>query len=235
MTAALDTFKNIPETMCWRNAALGQIDRFKILAAALGAEPEVVSHHTSKSIRLPVMQLTLNNCRFYIRDNFYDINVCAVAPGPIDLPMAELFEGVLKPLDWAWYLGEIERARGYSWREWTDEQMDDPTVLRVFSEGQNGAKLEWTKRRGEKDRWAKRMTDPMWFREDWSASAITYEGEFKEGVTLFVQSHPFAEGISNVVGDDALKPYVRGNSSFGVALGTYEQVALVIRRVADGR
>lgn|SRR5678816_4243234 len=29
------------------------------------------------------------------------------------------------------YLAVVDRARNYSWREWTDEEMSDPRILRV--------------------------------------------------------------------------------------------------------
>jgi hypothetical protein len=210
---------------------LFQLEQFKLLSERLGAELEKVCTHTSKSIQLPVVALQLDGHSFLLRDNFYDVNLCVLGKGPIQLSLSEMFEGVLQSLDWDWYLETIKRARGYSWREWSDKEMDDPKILCVFSDGRDGQKIPWTKRQEEKDRWIKRMVDPSWYRHDWSRGSLSWQGKFGPGVVLFEQRHPFAEGISKIVSRKSLAPYFPGVTDFALALKDIDAAETIIRRV----
>lgn len=232
----LQKFRDIRKEMRWRDAALEQIDQFEKLADKFEVYPVAVGSHTSKSIELPVIELTIGNFRFLIRDNFHDLNVCVQTLGnygPVTLPLQELFEGILKPLDWDWYLGEIARCRGYSWKEWTDEEMDDPKILEVFTTRKDGTQVDWKNSPEKKARWIKRLTDPEWYAHDWSSGGLTWDGTFGPGVTLYNQQHPYAEGISALVPSEALKPYAPGKSCFALALDSFEQVELLIRRLTQ--
>jgi len=228
---ALNAFREIPETMLWRDSALHQIDGFRQLTRGLGFPWEVVGHHTSKSIRIPVIRITCGDTKVYLRDNFHDINVCMVSKSPFTTPLSVLFDGILKPLDWTWYLSEIARCRGYSWREWTDEQMDTPGLLALSDD----APWYTAKRLDEKARWAKRMTDPEWWSKDWASGAICWEGKFGPGARLWIQVHPFLEGISKVVPASATKPYEPGCKGFAIAVGNLEQVEGLIKKMTRGR
>ena len=231
----LDDFRNIRDTMYWKEAALAQLKRFEDLAVRLGVELHVVGSHTSKSIRLPVVGLQINDDMFFLRDNFGDINLCVRADNPIDLPLTDLLQGVCPARDWNWYLEEIAKCRGYSWDYFTDEEMDNPDILHVCKPHKlepDGKKLDWSVCRDKKDRWLKRMTDPSWFCHGWSGGTICWEGEFGPGAKLFVQYHPHAEGIVALVPEYALKPYVRGTRDFALALGNMEAAELIIRRVS---
>ena len=53
----LDSFKNIPERMYWRLAALEQIESFKSFAEKMGVPLSIPGKHRSKSIDLPVIHL----------------------------------------------------------------------------------------------------------------------------------------------------------------------------------
>jgi hypothetical protein len=75
------------------------------------------------------------------------------------------------------------------------------------------------------------MTDPSWYKHDWSSATITWEGEFGPEAKLFVQQHPFAEGISGIVSPSALQPYQPGRKEFTLALNNMEQAETIIRRV----
>ena len=226
-TKNLDTFKEIADTMRWKASALNQIERFWELTSTLGLHAEVVGSHTSKSIRLPVICITgANGVKVYLRDNFMDVNVCVVADRPITIPTATMFEGVITPLDWDWYLAQIARCRGYSWREWSDEQMADPGLLSVTT----GDHM-WTIEAGEKERWTRRLEDPSWYTLDWSTDGLVWEGEFGPGVALYRQAHPFMQGIRGLVRAEYASPYKPGCQGFALALPTMELVAVLLARV----
>jgi len=231
----LNEFRNIKDTMCWKEAALTQLKGFEDLAERLGIALHIVGSHVSKSIRLPVVELQINNDIFFLRDNFGDVNLCVRAENPIDLPLADLLQEACQECDWNWYLSQIAKCRGYTWEYFTDEEMDDPVILHVYKKHKmepTGKKMDWSVLRDEKDRWLKRMTDPSWFCHNWSSGTICWEGEFGPEAKLFVQYHPYAEGIRYLVPACALKPYVRGTRDFALALDSLESAELIIRRVS---
>ena len=233
---ALGTFEDIPDRMLWKGAALNQLEGFRQLAKNVGLPCSVPdfpdgtpAHHISKSIRLPVVCLIHGGMRLYLRDNFYDVNVCAVAEEPLTTPLAELFDGVLQPRDWDWYMEEVGRCRGYSWKGWTDEQMDDPLLL---FPGPDAPSYQ-TKERGEKARWVARAHNPAWYHEDWSSGRITWDGmpettSFGPG-TLWIQRHPFLEGISRLVPEAAV--YKPGCTDFAIAVPDLDRAERLIRNL----
>ena len=225
----LDRFKDIRDTMNWRDAAITQIDRFRQFAEGLGMPWDAVGRHTSKSIALPVIRITCGDKDIYIRDNFHDLNVCVVSPNPITTPLNAMFAGVLEPRNWDWYLGEIAKCRGYSWREWSDDQMETPGLLALSDDAPD----YMVKKPETKRRWRARMTDPAWWGHDWSSgSKITWEGAFGPDATLWVQYHPFMQGIEPLVPSGANEPYKPGCRNFALALGDLEQVKALITRLA---
>lgn len=224
---SLNRFRKIRDDMIWKQSALDQLTEFEALAYRLKSDLEVVGAHTSKSIRLPVICLTLNGNRFFLRDNFHDVNLCVLAAEPVRLPLSAMFEKVLQPHDWDWYMAEVAGARGCSWREWTDEQMDDPNLLKLSADAPGYT----AKSKGEKERWIRRFSDPEWYGRDWSSAVLCWDGEFGPGVTMYGQSHPFAEGISGLVPPGALKPYAPGKSQFGLAIGDCKAAERMIRRI----
>lgn len=228
---ALQEFESIDDKMYWKGAALDQLGRFRRLAEGLGVEPRAVGSHRSKSIDLPVVELVVGGVRCLLRDNFYSVEMAVQSPQPVTLPIASLFAGILEPHDWAWYLAQIDRARGYSWKFWTDEEMDDPRILRVIVTRENGMRQEWTVTPEVKDRWLKRLTDPEWYGKDWDAP-LTYDGAFGPDAVLFVQDHTYCEGISDLIPREDRSAYVPGKSCFAVSLGTYEQAETLIRRIS---
>ena len=73
----------IHEEMIWKNAAGQQFQEFFEFAKLLGGEPIVVSTHQSKSIELPVIEVTTPyGVRCILRDNFHDINASVWCPEP---------------------------------------------------------------------------------------------------------------------------------------------------------
>jgi hypothetical protein len=236
---AIESFAEIPDKMLWKKPALQQIEEFKALAERLHVSLEVAGSHTSKSIHLPVVQFKVGGSTFTLRDNFYDVNVCVQSCEPLTLSYAEMLHGVCEPLTWEWYLEEVAKCRGYTWRYFTDEEMDDPRILRVqklheFSKPGDNL-MDWTVNADRKDRWVKRMSDPAWYSHDWSAGQVCWDGEFGPGATLFVQGHPYLQGISDVVPREALDPYKPGTKMFSIAVGDMKEAEALIRTVCAVR
>lgn len=223
----LDDFEEINDNMIWKRAALEQLDQFKSLASRLNTSAMAVGSHTSKSISLPVVLLVIEGNRFLLRDNFHDINLYVKSPNPVELSLAEFFEGVREGLDWDWYLEQIDKCRGYSWREWTNEQIDDLELLQLSPDAPSYA----VKSKDCKLRWSKRLESPEWWSKDWSSGALTYEGTFGPGVVLFAQRTPFAEGISDLIPFTTPTKYLPGCSEFMVSLSNIEAAETVIRRI----
>lgn len=231
----INKFKEVAPEMLWRGAALDQIDRFESTVLALNKRfrvtAKVVGSHRSKSIDLPVIMLSTDAGEFTLRDNFHDINLMAILRYPSKLSLDQLFAGIQKPLEWEWYLAQIDRARNYSWREWTDEEMGDPRILRVRDK-RPGVDMWSDKKADEKDRWASRMSNPAWYSHDWSSGELTWDGDFRPGVMLFKQEHAYAEGIKVTTSN---QKYLKGIKDFIIATDTIESAATMIERLsADG-
>ena len=230
----IDKFKAVAPAMLWRGAALDQIDKFEktvaALATRLGVTAEVVGSHRSKSIDLPVVMLSTNAGKLTLRDNFYDINLMAILQHPTTLPVEQFFADIQEPLTWDWYLSEIERTRDYSWRAWSDEEMNDPCILRVRDK-RAGVDMWWEKKSGEKDRWASRMSSPAWYSQDWSSGEFVWDGELGPGVKLFRQGHAYAQGIKVTTSN---RKYLKGISDFIIATDTLATAAAMIERLHVG-
>lgn len=202
----------ISDTMLWEGSALEQLRYFEGLANSLGVECRAVGSHYSKSVELPVVLFEREDgVRFYLRDNFYDVNVSVVSPASIERPLGDLLAHSKK--DWDWYLTEVERCEGYSWRGDRDERYDPAKI----------------------DRWGRRLESPEWWGRDWSSGVISYEGTFGPGAALYVQPYTFAGGIEDAVSCQekalgALKPYRPGCHAFIAAMGR-EQVAEFIQKI----
>jgi hypothetical protein len=227
----LDKFKDVSSQMLWREAALDQIDEFgnvvTTLAKHFSVTAAVVGSHHSRSIALPVVKISTDVGEFTLRDNFYDINLMAVLRSPTTLSLEEFFDGIQEPMTWDWYLSEIERARGYSWREWSDEEVNDPRILRVRDK-RPGCDMWWEKKPEEKDRWANRMSSPAWFSRDWASGEITWDGHFGPGVKLFRQEHAHAQGIDLKTSN---RKYLRGINDFIIATDTHANAIAMIMRL----
>lgn len=228
-TQLLNTFGNIPTQMCWASSAINQLESmstvFTELQTELGAQIAIVGKHTSKSIDLPVVELSTPIGKFTLRDNFYDVNLMAVLHTPASLSLAEFFAGVQEPCSWDWYLEEMEKARSYSWGRWTDKELRNPQILRVRDPRIN----RWCEKSGVvKDRWMARMTSPEWYEHDWSGAALTWDGVFGPGVKLYRQSYAYGEGIPAKTTNHV---YARGCRDFIIAVGTLGQAVLLIKRL----
>lgn len=227
----LDTFKEVALQMLWRGAALEQINAFEKAIATLAKQhhikSELVGSHCSKSIDLPVIRLSSAAGEFTLRDNFHDINLMAVLRSPTTLSLDQFFSDIQEPLSWEWYLEQIKRARNYSWSAWTDEEMNDPQILRVRDK-RPGVDLWWDKTSKEKDRWAARLSSPAWHRQDWSSGELTWDGVFGPGMKLYQQWHAYAEGMKVKTSN---RKYVKGVSDFIIATNTLENAVVMVERL----
>lgn len=74
----------VPDEMTWKGGVAPMFKDFVEFANIVGGEPMVISTHRSKSIRLPVVQVTTPyGVRITMRDNFHDIKVSVEAPKPV--------------------------------------------------------------------------------------------------------------------------------------------------------
>ena len=84
----------VSDDMRWKGAAEREFATFVEFAAILGGEPMVISTHTSKSIALPVVQITTPyGLRVTIRDNFMNIKVSVEASKPCTNDLFGLLAG----------------------------------------------------------------------------------------------------------------------------------------------
>jgi hypothetical protein len=80
----------IHENIIWKETALNQLEAFNSTGQALGLKAQVIHHHTSKNIKLPVVMYQLNDSVSVIaRSNFYDIKVSIKSDVPLNLPKTD--------------------------------------------------------------------------------------------------------------------------------------------------
>ena len=95
MTQTLEEFEalnKVGDEMLWKTAAINQIAGFKELreavvqASGCYVSDNVINTHTSKSIRLPVVEFTIpsTGLTLTMRNNFYDIKVSVNSSKPIE-------------------------------------------------------------------------------------------------------------------------------------------------------
>jgi len=217
---ALDEFFQISDQLRYKKAALWQLGKWRQLAQQFFCEPSSAGSHMSKWIWLPVGKISVKGVTFLMRDNFHDINLWVNSPVEIDLPFEELFEGMIEPCSWDWYLEQITCSRNYSWRGWSDEDMDDPRIL-------IGPNKE-VKSPAQKTRWMARLTNPEWYAKDWSSADLFWDGTFGPGVKLWRQERCYLEGINH-----QHIAYEPGKKAFSICCGAYMQVALLIHRISE--
>jgi hypothetical protein len=80
----------IDEDMLWCKAAQAQLFFFATLEELCGCEAEVINTHTTKSISLPVVELTVGDVKILIRGNFYNYRMSVESPRRVDFDFAGL-------------------------------------------------------------------------------------------------------------------------------------------------
>lgn len=207
---------NIGAEMYWREPALDQIRCFQELCTRIAVLYDVdyerefglVDTHRSKSIDLPVVLFTNGEARVTVLDNFYETDLHYDGP-PVRLSEEELR---LPAMTWDEYLAEITRCEGYSWRGWTQAEIEDPRISRIEVTRQDGGKYWNEQSFGAKERWLKRFENADWYSHDWSKASIIGDFEAAKAGTakLYRQDHPFT-GERNVY---------RANRKFSIAYPT---------------
>lgn len=228
----------VPNQMNYKGAAQAQIDKFWKLAKDLGVTIKVVGDHTSKSCKLPVVELTFpGKGRILIRDNFHSVEIAVQWNFVPALTYADVYkeaqswdnDGHENDRDWAWYCREIERCENYSWKGWSAEELADPRITRVEVSRSDGSKYWVDTRPEEKDRWAKRWTDPEWHHKQW-AGRIFYDGVFGPTVKMYLGSNTFLEGISELIPYTDRGIYEKGKQNFTVST-SWDDVSGIIDRI----
>ena len=223
------------EQMLWKGAAENQCQEFLKIARELqpGLEPLVVETHTSKSIKLPVVVIDGKYGKFYLRDNFHDVNLCVLWDFPPDLQLADVY----RELDWDWYTEKMKKCEDYSWSGWSQEELDDPRITRVQAPTVDGKNTYWNDRRPEqKDRWAKRMEDPEWYYTDWSSGKLLVAGGLSNmgpGCKMYAAMNAFMEGLSRVeaIDYDARELFEPGMSKFTMAVGSLDDALELMKKI----
>lgn len=191
---------NYPDSdLIWKESAVNQFKTFRQLGEAIEWTPCVEGYHTSKSCKLPVICFDfLDKLKIYIRDNYYDANIAVVSDIPLDLK----YDYIYIPRDYDWYLEEINRKQDYCWKNWTEEEINDPRISRVENVRSDGSKY-WSSDASieKKQRWIDRYKDTSWWSKDWSSGSLIVEGELGPGCKIYVASTAFQEGIGKAAKD----------------------------------
>lgn len=205
----------IRDTMLWREAALGQLKNFELLAESFGVRANVIATHTSKSIDLPVVMMELKGGTVVLRDNFHDVNVAIAWRS--DFTSRLLASDLFPAHDWDWYIEQVNSCRDYTYLGWTDEEMEDPRILRVQVINPNG-RVYWSVVSGdEKDRWINRLIDPAWYERDWSSGYLIADGPLGPNCKLRRMSCCFLQGM-NDLSSDMTAPWQPGMTSGALCL-----------------
>lgn len=226
----LDTLAlGIAPDMYFRQAAIGQIRRFRELAELLGLPVMVLDTHRSKSIDLPVVTFETARADAYVTvlDNFHEVDVHyrGHTAAPVSLTPEECH---YQKLDGAAYLEEIAKCEGYSWRGWTPEEILDQRILRVQVTNEGGGTW-WNDARSwaRKERWINRFTSAEWYSKDWSGGELIGD----VAAVLADESKYLLRASSCFVNHTG--PYREGATQFSLVFetGTVVELAPLIRKL----
>jgi hypothetical protein len=165
----LMSFKDIENGMLWRGSAIEMIEGFARLDELVGGGGTVVGSHRSKSIDLPKLGWSDGNVAVVVLDNFFEFNLHYSGPSRYDLTYEECG---YHELSYEWYLKEIEGCEGYSWKGWSEEELNDPRITRVQVQHESGGTYWKEADIGKKERWLRRFENAEWYSRDWSAGQI---------------------------------------------------------------
>ena len=222
MTTLLDEVEvgHNAENLIYGESAKKQITDFQELGAKFEVESRIVSTHVSKSCSLPVVQFAFPHGSFFVRNNFHDISLGVKWDHALHLDYSKIY----KRMTWEEYMHEVDRCRGYSWSEWSDEDMDNPKILRV-PRRKSKDPIQWDEVNSKKkDRWIKRFEDPEWYWSDWSSARIV--GDFGNDGEFYEAPYTYAEGIGSNICENC--PYSHGLSEFMLCYNDYDRVEEVI-------
>lgn len=165
--------------------AIDQLRAVEALIDSVGlpASWSVVGTHRSKGVELPVVTIEYQHLgvSFTLRDNFHDVNVLVRS----DLPIAPSLPDLYEEHNLEWYQIAIARKFGYTYRGWTEEQADNPSVHNLGGKG-----IPRTPE--EAARWMARNYSCEWYSKDWSSGVLIPTGP--DGATLWEVERPFDHG-----------------------------------------
>ena len=139
-----------------------------------------------------------------------------------------------KPRSFTWYQERIQSKRDYSFAGWTDEEMNDPRILRVkrFRDGLGlGASWWWSEVCGDaKDRWAARDRSTDWYSRDWSGGMLIHVGPvpFTDATVFYATGHAFAQGSPHPA-----KPYDGPCREFMNEVNDWEELTRLCLGIAE--
>jgi hypothetical protein len=111
-----------------------------------------------------------------------------------------------KKVDNDWYTKEMTRYKEYVFGVWTDDEINDPRILRVKRPNGNWSSISPDK----KDNWLNRHISHDWFNKDWSSAQII-ESDHK-----YLVDWCFCQGMSEAYSCQPYDPEKR-NTKFVVA------------------
>lgn len=200
----------------------------------------VANMHISKSCQLPVIAIDTAVASYVLRDNFHDVNLVVETCEPLDLPLDTFYEKI----SYVEYLALVQRCREYTYRDWSEEEMNHPGILRAVRP--NGS---WSEVSGsEKDNWMRRHFDTTWYSKSWSSgnllpcAAVNDKveawpaGKQFDASTIFYQMpHCYMEGIDDlyshvrhIARNYTIPDYTLGSRFFCVYVRNAEQAKVLI-------
>lgn len=194
-----------------------QVNNFDKISKSINGDLNIISSHQSKGSYLPVVKIETPVVNFTLRDNFYDINIFVELLKDVDFEYSEFYE----PKNQEWYEEQIEKKRSYTFENWTDEEINDPRILRVQVKKPN--RSYWSVVTPEaKDRWLNRYNSTDWYKKDWSGGNLIKDGYTyyltNHGYTYYLTNHCFGEGINK---DNEPQVYSKGIKSFFLYADSY--------------
>lgn len=195
-----------------------QIENFTNISNEIDGSLVVIGNHCSKSYSLPVVQIKTPVANFILRDNFYDINIFVELRKNTILEYYDLYE----EKDQKWYEEILNNKRNYTFRGWTEEEINDPRILRVLINSNIGT--FWSSVSAmEKDRWLNRYNSTEWYSKDWSSGKI-----IKINNKYYLSKYCFAEGIDK---DNTLQPYSMGMKEFFLYANDLKEAEKLIKLI----
>lgn len=195
-----------------------QIVNFLNIANKMISIHEIISNHTSNGYCLPVVKIKTPFVNFTLRDNFHDINIFVELTRYFEFNLIDFYDCK----DEEWYLNEIQRKREYCFNGWTDEEINDPRILRVKVKKPNHS--YWSVVTPEaKDRWLDRYNSTEWYTKDWSGNYL-----IKNESKYYLAPYCFAEGIKE---DTNLQPYSKGMNRFFLYADNIEKAEEIILNI----
>lgn len=164
-----------------------QINKMCLLGSLLETDTEIIAWHPSKGYQLPVVRYQCQGVSFTLRDNLHDTNVLVESDFEIDVSLDFFY----RRLDYEWYVEQMGKKAGYTFRDWSEEELNDPRILRVKTgKGWSSVSAE------EKDVWTIRLTSTEWY-TGWSSGSLLHVGPVPFGLqsSFYLAPKAYAEGI----------------------------------------